>query len=174
MNLPANIRVNLAAPFPSLVKGSGVVAVSKRNGIWTVALNFGALGLSQSVPDVTNTYVLVWNALTGAFALVPMGFVANRTAVATVKIADYAMALTDAALIFNGAAPITLTLLPPASVPGQWLSIKTAAAQPVVSASANVVPLAGGAAGTALLAGVAGRWARLQSLGGFWVIMEAN
>jgi hypothetical protein len=35
-NLPANIRVNAAFPFPSLVQGSGPITVAKNNGIWTI------------------------------------------------------------------------------------------------------------------------------------------
>ena len=57
MSLPANIRVNLAAPFPLIVKGSGPIAVAKNNGIWTISLNYLAFGKAQSVPDPANTYV---------------------------------------------------------------------------------------------------------------------
>lgn len=77
MTLPANIRVNFGAPFPATVKGGGLVAVQKTGGIWTVSLNFNALlpGLNTIV-DPTNTYVLVYNVLTGATALVrASGFV---------------------------------------------------------------------------------------------------
>lgn len=81
MTLPANIRVNMSAPFPAMVRGSGVVAVTKANGIWTVSLNYAALGLSAAVPDPANTYVLVWNALTGVFTMVPISYVASQHAV---------------------------------------------------------------------------------------------
>ncbi len=43
MTIPANIRVNTQAPFPSLVKGSGAVTVAKQNGIWTVGISTTAL-----------------------------------------------------------------------------------------------------------------------------------
>jgi hypothetical protein len=70
MTLPANIRVNIGAPFPALVKGSAAVAISKQNGIWTVGLNFVGLVKAAAIPDPVNAYVLVWNALTGVFTMV--------------------------------------------------------------------------------------------------------
>jgi len=70
MTLPANIRVNIGAPFPSIVKGAGIVSVAKVNGIWTVGLNFAGLAKNAAIVDPANTYVLVWNAVTGVFALV--------------------------------------------------------------------------------------------------------
>jgi hypothetical protein len=96
------------------------------------------------------------------------------TAIPTTKTANYTQTALDGSLIFNGAASLTLTLLAASSVPGQWLTVKTIAAQTVVSASSNVVPQIGGAAGTAILAGTAGKWARLQSDGTNWIIMESN
>jgi hypothetical protein len=81
MTLPANIRVNIGAPFPSLVKGGGLVSIQKANGIWTVSLNFAAVQKSATVPDPANTYVLVWNALTSVFTLMPMGNVSTNKSV---------------------------------------------------------------------------------------------
>lgn len=75
MSQPANIRVNMSSPFPALVKGLGPIAISKLNGIWTVSLNFGAIAQAQGLPDPANTFVLVWNALTGVFTLIPIGLV---------------------------------------------------------------------------------------------------
>lgn len=71
MTLPANIRVNLGAPFPATVKGGGLVAVQKANGIWTVSLNFNALlpGLN-AIADPAHSYILTFNALTGVLNLV--------------------------------------------------------------------------------------------------------
>lgn len=70
MTLPANIRVNIGAPFPAMVKASAPASISKQNGIWTVGLNFTGLVKNAINPDPVNTYTLVWNALTGVFSLV--------------------------------------------------------------------------------------------------------
>jgi hypothetical protein len=114
MSLPANIRVNLAAPFPATVKGSGVVAVAKANGIWTVSLNFAAVALLQAVPDPANTYVLTWNALTGVFANLAIGAVVNAGKVVKTLTAagPYAALPGDDVLIVKQAvaAPFTVTV----------------------------------------------------------------
>lgn len=76
--------------------------------------------------------------------------------------------------ICNGAGSITVTLPAAASNAGRIITIKTIAAQTVVSASSNVVPLASATAGTAILAATAGKYAKLVSDGANWVTMEAN
>jgi hypothetical protein len=96
------------------------------------------------------------------------------SAVSTTKTSNYSMTVADSSLIFNGAGSLTLTLLAAATYPGRWLTIKTIAAQTVVSATSNVVPMVGGAAGTAILAGTAGKWVNLQSDGVNWIIMAGN
>jgi hypothetical protein len=52
MTLPANIRVNTLVPFPALVLGSGPIAVSKNNGIWTITFN--PLGFGAQNPPAGN------------------------------------------------------------------------------------------------------------------------
>lgn len=117
MTLPASIRVNIGAPFPSLVKGSGLVAISKANGIWTVALNFAAVQKSPVVPDPANTYVLVWNALTGVYTLVPMSNVSQQkitrilTGVAPFNSPYAAQPSDDVLIVKQGAAnPFAITV----------------------------------------------------------------
>lgn len=111
MMLPANIRVNATVPFPATVKGGGVVSVVKLNNIWTIALNFAALGLSQSVVDPANSYVLVWNAVTGAFALVPLSAVFSSKVVKTLTTAGpYAAAPNDEVLIVKQTVGAAFTI----------------------------------------------------------------
>lgn len=117
MTLPANIRINMSAPFPALVKGSGAIAIAKQNGIWTVSLNFAAFGQAPAVPDPANTYVLVWNALTGVFTLIPMSAVAGQKATKILTgvgalASPYAALPTDEVLIVKQAAgaPFTITV----------------------------------------------------------------
>jgi hypothetical protein len=117
MSLPANIRVNLSAPFPATVKGSGVVAVAKANGIWTVSLNFAALPLSAGVADPPNTYTLVWNWITGVFSLIPISAVSGSKVVKILTgvggfISPYAALPGDDVLIVKQAAgaPFTVTV----------------------------------------------------------------
>jgi len=68
MTLPANIRVNVRAPFPTQVKGSAFVGVSKANGIWSIVPNYLSLA-----PDVivTPTQVLaLQDSITGAWSYI--------------------------------------------------------------------------------------------------------
>lgn len=52
MTLPPNIRVNVGAPFPARVQGSGPVVVRKANGIWTLSFSF--TGIATQVPAPQN------------------------------------------------------------------------------------------------------------------------
>jgi len=62
MVLPANIRVNVGAPFPTLVRGSGPISLLKVNGIWTIG--YAPALLASQTPPVGNyptDYVVVWD-----------------------------------------------------------------------------------------------------------------
>lgn len=68
MTIVANVRANIAAPFPSLAKGSGLIAVSKANGIWTVQLQpFSILGLMPPATPLAQVEILVWNTINSTF-----------------------------------------------------------------------------------------------------------
>jgi hypothetical protein len=117
MSLPANIRVNIGSPFPATVKGGGVIAVAKANGIWTVSLNFSAMPLSAGVVDPVNTYTLVWNAITGVFSLIPLSSVAGSKQIKILTgvggfTSPYAALPGDDVLIIKQAAgaPFTVTV----------------------------------------------------------------
>lgn len=64
MSAVANIRVNVGAPFPSLVKASGPVTLSKQNGIWTVGLSVNGIGGMPINVNPVTVDILVWNTLT--------------------------------------------------------------------------------------------------------------
>ena len=50
MTVPTNIRMNLNAPFPSLVTGSGPISVGKQNGIWQIG--YSVAGFGQGDPSL--------------------------------------------------------------------------------------------------------------------------
>jgi hypothetical protein len=100
MSLPASIRINPQVPFPALVTGSGLVAVSKNNGIWTISLNFTALAQQQVVVDPTNTYVLAYNVATGVSSLVQIAAASSAKNVKVLTAAGpYAALPSDDVLI---------------------------------------------------------------------------
>lgn len=87
MTLP-NIRINAQVPFPSLVKGSGPITLTKTSGIWTVALDFIDLPVLATV-DLTHKFMLVYDNVTGSFLntsvanLLGLGLQFNNTASTT-------------------------------------------------------------------------------------------
>jgi hypothetical protein len=73
MALPANIRVNVSAPFPALVKGSGVITLAKANGIWTIGLTYNQLGVqTPPVPNYPTDYVLVYDSVAQTYFKMPL------------------------------------------------------------------------------------------------------
>jgi hypothetical protein len=111
MAIVANVRVNASAPFPATVKGGGLIAVTKANGIWTVSLNFAAVPKIPVLPDPANSYVPAWNALTGAIVMVPIGNVNSNKVVTTLAggASPYAAQPNDDVLLIN-AVPFTVTV----------------------------------------------------------------
>jgi len=111
MTLPANIRVNIGAPFPSQVKGKGIVAVSKANGIWTVSLNFALLAQQQTAADPANTYVLAYDPLIGStFFLSIAGVFTSRSVKIITAAGPYAALPADDVLIIKQAVGAAFTV----------------------------------------------------------------
>lgn len=90
MASPVNIRVSAQIPFPALVVGGAPVAVTKANGIWTIALNVA--NLTQHIPagaDFASEYLIVYDAVRLTFFKVLLstaglaGARAQRSAVAS-------------------------------------------------------------------------------------------
>jgi hypothetical protein len=68
MALPANIRVNVGVPFPSLVQGSGPVTIAKQNGIWQVGFSLNVL--AQQIPplvDYPTDFFLMFDSVKQTF-----------------------------------------------------------------------------------------------------------
>lgn len=64
MASPTNIRVNVGVPFPPLVVAAQGLAVTKLNGVWTVALNIVGLGISVPLAaQLATDYVLVYDSI---------------------------------------------------------------------------------------------------------------
>lgn len=112
MSIPANVRVNIGAPFPSLVKGNpqGLIAVQKANGIWTVSLNYGAYAPSPVVADPANSVALVYNTVTGVYTLVPIAQFANSKSVVTLNVAGPYPAQPSDDVILVKFTPMAITV----------------------------------------------------------------
>jgi hypothetical protein len=68
MASPVNIRNTVLVPFPSLVRGSAPLIVTKANGIWVIALDVAGLTAHvPSVADLAQEYWIVYDAAQDTF-----------------------------------------------------------------------------------------------------------
>jgi hypothetical protein len=66
VTLPASIRVNVRAPFPTQVRGAAFISVAKSNGIWTVKPDYRLIAEN---PLLTTTQVVaLQDTVTGAWS----------------------------------------------------------------------------------------------------------
>lgn len=66
MAIPANVRVNVQAPFPALVTGSSFITLGKTNGVWVIGAN-GRLINTANPGIVATDYVIVWDDVAQAW-----------------------------------------------------------------------------------------------------------
>lgn len=72
MALP-NIRLNVSVPFPARTQGSGVVKLSKANGVWTVGLDYTQVANYIPPPaQFAATYFLIWNSVVSGFSTITL------------------------------------------------------------------------------------------------------
>lgn len=110
MSLVANIRTNIGATFPSLVKGGGPIGIQKLNSIWTVTLNFGALQAVGVVPNPSSTYQLVWDASTNIYYTLLLGALSTAAQKIVVGAGPYTAQPADQVLIIQQTAPFTVNV----------------------------------------------------------------
>lgn len=111
MSFPANIRVNVQAPFPSIAKGSGGIGIQKIGGVWTVSLDFSTYINQLSVPDPTTTYALVWDSNTNNYTAISLSAIAGLSSVKIIKIpGPYTVLPTDRVIIIKQDAPAAFTV----------------------------------------------------------------
>lgn len=131
-------------------------------GYPAAALTGGALPAGVTASSLTSVGTLTSITVSGAIT-VPAAVGAG---------AAYSVTATDYYVICNDAGTTTITL-PSAATP-RVLKFLTLQAQPVVSASSNVIPLGGTGTGIAILAATVGKWCEMQADGTNWRIMAAN
>lgn len=118
MALPANIRVNLTAPFPAQVTGQGGVTIGKQNGIWTVGYGAGSYGTlpQPTAAQMQNAVFPVWNTVTQSFVNVPLTSIGTPillntlTANNSANLQDttsFAFGYNDHSIVFENVVPVT-------------------------------------------------------------------
>jgi hypothetical protein len=150
MTLPANIRVNVGAPFPSLVKGSGPLTIQKANGIWTVGYN--VMLLAQGYPAtgaLPTDYVYVYDSVAQTAYRMSLGQlgVAGTTVQRAVTAPPVTIGPTDQILHLNINTPTTIQLPSYTTRNGVPLTFKdvgaqaTANPQTIVTAAGEFIDL---------------------------------
>lgn len=129
MSIPANIRINTAAPFPAQVKGSGPVQIAKKNGIWTASFNISNLGVLPGGTDPTTVVVVVQSLVNGAFFSATLAQVvsaaSNTPTLITVANSPYVPKLTDSLIYVDTAGgAVEIDLAAANTRNGSPLSIK--------------------------------------------------
>jgi hypothetical protein len=110
MTLPANIRVNIGAPFPALITGGGPIGIQKVNGIWKVTMNFGALAVVSTVPNPASTYQLVWDSSTNTYSTLLLGASSAAAQKIVAGAGPYAAQPADQVLLIEQTGPFTVNV----------------------------------------------------------------
>jgi hypothetical protein len=114
LTLPANIRVNVRAPFPSRVQGASFIQVSKSNGVWTITANYELLA---NFPSLTGTQVIVaFDPASGQFGLLTAPVVSGDGAYRLITASGAINVLgTDVVILTNLATPAAVNIVLPQS-----------------------------------------------------------
>jgi hypothetical protein len=142
------------------------MAFSTSTGIYTNPTGAENAAPGQVIRSAT------WNTINISYAtaLTQLAQWSQTPTIAT-KVTNYTIATTDAGVIINSNATVTLGMPAPASFPGRWLRIKSTSLA-VVASSTVIVPLATTVAGVTIVAST--KWAQLVSDGTNWVVMAGN
>jgi hypothetical protein len=120
MTVPANIRFNLNAPFPSLVTGTGPITVNKMNGIWQIGYTVANLAKQNVLPaaGLTTQYVTAWDSQAQGYFNVPLSAVATPTLLNTMVAAgsptlqdstSLPLGYNEYSFVFENIVPVTAT-----------------------------------------------------------------
>ena len=150
MTLPANLRVNVGAPFPSIIKASAPITIAKANGIWTVGYSIANLGIEQpTILQQQTDYLTVWDSVAGNFFRVPLSSVAagggGASTQRSVTAGPVVIVDSDRILNLNLSSMLTITLPPYASRIGVPLTFKdvgrqaTANPQTITAAAGELI-----------------------------------
>jgi hypothetical protein len=146
MTLPANIRVNVGAPFPALVKATAGIALGRANGIWTLGLAYSQFGI-QAPPPATNyptDYVLIWDAVAQTYFRVPLTSlgIGGERSQRSVTAGPVTIQANDQILHCNIGSPQTVHLPPAITRNGVPLLFKDVGMQAAAN-NITVVPASG-------------------------------
>jgi hypothetical protein len=140
MTLPANIRINVGAPFPATVKGTAGIGIGRANGIWTIGLAYPQFGIRAPSPVNTfaTSYVLIFDSALQTYFMVPLSSLVVGGVQRSVTAGPVTILATDRILNLNLSASLTIPLPPAISRGGVPLVFKDIGRQ----ASSNPITIA--------------------------------
>jgi hypothetical protein len=114
MGLPANIRVNVGAPFPATVKGTAGISIGRKNGVWTVGLGYPQFGIQNPPPasHYNTDYMLIYDSIAQTYFQVPLTSFGSDNAQRSVTTGPVTILSTDQIIHLNLSTPGTITLPP--------------------------------------------------------------
>jgi hypothetical protein len=126
MALPANIRVNTAVPFPAQVSAGSAIAITKTNGIYTVALDFTKAAIQTPSPgNYPGDYILIYDSAAQSYFRVSLSDLVGLTpSQLRVTASPKAVGGSDRILNCSVAGALTVNLPAAASRLGLPLTIK--------------------------------------------------
>lgn len=69
----ANIRFNIGAPFPSQVKATAPVTITKKNGVWIVGFAIGNLATQiPAIAQYPTDYLVIWDDVQKTHFRIPL------------------------------------------------------------------------------------------------------
>jgi hypothetical protein len=84
MTLPASIRINVTAPFPALVVGTGPITLEKANGIWSVGFSIDRLAYVVPAPAaLASDFLIAYDSAARTFFKLTLADVAAAANVST-------------------------------------------------------------------------------------------
>jgi hypothetical protein len=118
LSLPANVRINIGAPFPTIIQGSSFITMGKVNGAWTIGAS-GKLIASQNPGVVPTDYVIVWDDVANRWLKISLSNLITVAAQAptqrSVTASPIVVGVTDQRLNVNISAGSPTCTLPQAS-----------------------------------------------------------
>lgn len=114
---PTNIRVNLQAPFPSLIKTASFIVVSKLKGVWTVAIDYTKLSKIANIADPTVKDVVAYDEVTKVYNRISLATFAatlNQYRIVTAA-GDVNIAPGDTVILLNKLVGAATNIVLPAS-----------------------------------------------------------
>lgn len=116
MTIPPGIKIRVLPRFPGRVDGGAGITVTKSGGVWTFAQDFMEIADATTLPNEADTWMLVWDNVTGSFVRVSIDTIASLIGVPITTVAqhsavgDYTMLAADDIIIVDKAAGAATTV----------------------------------------------------------------